>query len=560
MMLAGRGGSESLDAGHAIAAGSGAKDLDAGHAGGPGPTTSDADADVPIATGLTIPTAEGEVHGKQLGKTRAFLGIPYAQPPVGALRWRAPQPPAAHANLLETTDYAHICPQNLPIVGWDGRSDENCLFLNIWTPDPAPSKPLPVMVYLHGGAYQLGSGGDQYDGQKLSEAQNIVTVTLNYRLGALGFLAHPALTAENGSSGSGNYGLLDQQQALTWLRQNISEFGGAANRITIFGESAGGNSVCAQLASPLSRGLFDRAIIQSGYCFEHAQTQAEADATGKRLEADMGCSSASDPLACLRAAAAVDLVAKTALTGQYLGGIFFIDKNKSYFFEPSVDGRVLTDQLEKVFACGSFQKVPVLHGANSYEGGLFLTPFPFYGKSVDTQADFDALINARYPSRAADISARYAPAANATWNDAVAELMGDSVFLCPSRRLAGYIQKADQANYLYRFAGTLDALLLPNVSGRSFHGADTPFVLGNDFPLGTIPMAEQPLTAIVQGYWVHFATAGAPGPGSAGTPNWMAYDPQSKNEFVLEMPVAYQALTKVDECALWQSIAEATLH
>ena len=222
MLLAGRGGSESLDAGHGVAAGSGAKSLDAGQAGRHESTANDTDAEAPIAAGLTIPTGEGAIHGKQLGKSRVFLGIPYAQPPVGMLRWRAPQPPAAHAGVLETTDYAHICPQNLPIVGWDGRSDENCLFLNVWTPDPAPSKPLPVMVYLHGGAYQLGSGGDQYDGQKLSEAQNIVTVTLNYRLGVLGFLAHPALTAESGTSGSGNYGLLDQQRALAWLRDNIS--------------------------------------------------------------------------------------------------------------------------------------------------------------------------------------------------------------------------------------------------------------------------------------------------------------------------------------------------
>ncbi|MFM2417335.1 MAG: hypothetical protein RL385_2058, partial [Pseudomonadota bacterium] len=274
---------------------------------------------------------------------------------------------------------------------------------------------------------------------------------------------------------------------------------------------------------------------------------------------DMGCANRPDPLGCLRAASAQALTEKTALGGEHLGGIYFIDKNTTYFFEPTIDGQVLPDQLEKAFSAGDFNRVPVLHGANSDEGGLFLDPFPFYGKSVDTQADFAALVEARYPGRGKEITALYGPPRNPTWNDAMAELIGDAVFLCPSRRLASYLHASGQTNYLYRFAGTLDALLLPRVSGKSFHGADTPYVLGNDFPLGTIPSGQEGLTQTMQSHWARFALSGDPNAMGQTGPTWTAYEPDARDEIVLKVPVERGTYAHAEECELWKRVAAEEL-
>ncbi|HTR54740.1 MAG TPA: carboxylesterase family protein, partial [Kofleriaceae bacterium] len=210
---------------------------------------------------LTVTTDSGDVHGKQVGQMREFLGIPYATPPVGDLRWRVPQPPAHWSKPLEATAYGNECAQTLSYAG--PSYDEDCLYLNVWVPPGAHD--LPVMVWLHGGAFIFGSGGDKwYDGTQLA-SQDVVIVTLNYRLGALGFMTHPALDVEDPTyRTSGNYGLMDQLLALQWVQDNIAAFGGDPKRVTIAGESAGSIAVSAQMASPLSKDLIAGAIGESG--------------------------------------------------------------------------------------------------------------------------------------------------------------------------------------------------------------------------------------------------------------------------------------------------------
>ncbi len=223
------------------------------------------------AGGVVVATAEGPVRGVRGTGATAWLGVPYAAAPVGALRWRAPQPAPARAGVLEAAAAGPACPQiDRPLLQPDAggrKGEEDCLTLNVWAPNDVAG-PAPVMVWIHGGGFIQGSGGEAiYDGARLAAGQGVVVVSLNYRLGALGFLVHPAFVGEHDDHPSaGNWGLLDQLAALRWVRANIGGFGGDPERVTIFGESAGGVSVCSLLASPLAAGLVAGAVMQSGSC------------------------------------------------------------------------------------------------------------------------------------------------------------------------------------------------------------------------------------------------------------------------------------------------------
>lgn len=509
----------------------------------------------PTASGLDIPTDEGPVRGRVVGSSRVFLGIPYARAPVGPMRWRAPEPAPRRMSVHDASSYGKICPQALPVLGLDSRSDEDCLTLNVWAPSPAPARAAPVLVWIHGGAFQLGSGGDQYDGRKLAEATGAVVVTLNYRLGVLGFLTHPALSAE--SADANNFGIRDQQSALRWVRANISAFGGDDSNVTVFGESAGGNSICVHLVTPSSAGLFDKAIVQSGLCLKAGLSYAQSDALGQQLERDFGCAGAADVLGCLRAISADKLVAETAIDGQYLGGIVYLNPATNYFFQPVIDGELIPDQLETLFARGAFHHVPLLHGANTDEGALFHIPFPLGGIPIASRQEFVELIEGRFPGHTAAIEALYAPPKYESWNEALSQVTGDSMFLCPSRRVAAYITRGGQPNYLYRFAGTLESTLVSIISGRSFHSAEVSYLLINDNPLGSIPSAKLPLARKLRAIWYQFASTGTPNGEPSLGPTWHPYDPSSRDEFVLDEPVTIQELSKRDECALWAKVAGA---
>ncbi len=334
-----------------------------------------------IQQGTLIRLPDGMVQGEIDGGARRFLGIPFAAPPVGELRWRPPVPPVPWEGVLEATKFGGRCAQRTTTISV-GSEDEDCLYLNVWAPDPAPATPLPVMVWFYGGGNESGSAseplpfgieGISYDGRVLAEARHVIVVTINYRVGVFGFFAHGSLATEDPRN-TGNQGLLDQRAALDWVRENIIAFGGDPKNVTIFGESAGGYDVCLYLVSPGSRGLFHRAIAESpgaptghgartvpgpktqavGGCTNRLQTAAEAEDKAEGLIAEVGCAGAEDVLACLRSVPVADLI--RVARGN---------------FAASVDGNVVRDQPRTLLEAGDVARGPYILGANADEGTLF---------------------------------------------------------------------------------------------------------------------------------------------------------------------------------------------
>jgi para-nitrobenzyl esterase len=313
----------------------------------------------PRARPLVAQTESGPVRGVGTPEGHAFLGIPFAAPPIGPLRFSAPSPPATWSTVRDATRAGPICPQaSLPGAG---RQSEDCLNLNVYAPsDAASNHPRPVMVWLYGGGF---SGGDNvtYDPSRLAQRRGVIVVSPNYRVGAFGFLAHPALRGP----GEGAYGLLDQQAALRWVARNIAGFGGDPGNVTLFGESAGGWSVCYQLAAPGARGLFQRAIIQSGACASPLSTVSvdDAEAGGVRMALALGCKAGADAADCLRHASTHALLKAPPSRRGLLG----LDS-----WSAASGGDVLPVSPREAFEAGHFAAVPVVDGTNRDEGRLFL--------------------------------------------------------------------------------------------------------------------------------------------------------------------------------------------
>ncbi|HEX3785888.1 MAG TPA: carboxylesterase family protein [Pseudonocardiaceae bacterium] len=299
-------------------------------------------------------TTDGLVRGSDTQGVDEFLGIPYAAPPVGTLRWQPPQPAARWSGVREATAFAPHCAQPASTFGTASTS-EDCLYLNVYAPAGSTRSLAgrPVMVWIHGGAFVYGES-DNYDPSALVRAGAVV-VSINYRLGAFGFLADSAL-ADHGASG--NYGLMDQQVALRWVRANIGRFGGNPGNVTLWGESAGGLSVLSQLASPGARGLFDKAIVESGAYDLNPQSLTDAETSGTAFATKLGCDTGTSAqiAACLRTVPTAQIVSAEPLAG----------------YRPDIDGTVLTRSLQQSFATGQFNRVPILNGSNRDEYRLFV--------------------------------------------------------------------------------------------------------------------------------------------------------------------------------------------
>ena len=496
---------------------------------------SDGGAPAPqaIQHGTTIELADGTIEGEVAGTTRRFRGIPFAAPPVGALRWRPPRPPAPWTGTLPTKAFSSACPQRPSTLGTPSEN-EDCLYLNVWTPDPAPRERLPVMVWFHGGGNEFGSTGDViplglggliFDGQLLTERRDVVVVTTNYRLGKLGFFAHPALAAEDPDAPyAGNQGLLDQRAALAWVKSNIAAFGGDPDNVTIFGESAGSADVCFQVVSPGSRGLFHRAISESGGCTTRQDDAAEGAELARRVAAAVGCGDVGDQLACLRDAPVGALLDSGVAVG------------------PVVDGGFLPDQPRALLEAGDFADVPYVLGSNADEGTIFFLGVP----PVANDAEYLAALRERYGERAEEIARTYPASAFATPQDALERVLGDGGLVCGTYDSARRVAAAGGRVWLYDFARWVQIPELQPLDLRALHGAEIAYVFGSPPP----PTADDAaLSDAIQGYWTRLARDGDPN--GDGAVEWPRYDDTSDRRLNLDVPITVVSRFRRTECEMW---------
>ena len=504
--------------------------------------------------------------GVAVNGTTDFLGIRYAAAPEGNLRFAAPIPPPAVSGTIAATHFGSSCPQTSSPFG-QASVDEDCLFLNIFVPNPplSANNRFPVMVFFHGGAFVFGEGSD-YDATPLAIRGNAIVVTINYRLGILGYLADAALDVQSGTGASGNYGLADQQLALQWVRQNISAFGGDPDRVAIFGESAGGFSVCANLVSPFSAGLFARAITESGPCSSALPTKLEAETEGAGIAAALGCSQSSSAAvtSCLRALPVPEILAvQNSITSQNS-----IASLTAFF--PNVDGVRIPQQPVLSLLTGRFNHVPLLMGTNHDEGRLFIA------------IDFDLnplagpLTAAEYPTAVATIAAAAVAQGGSSSPQLVAKITGeilqqyplidyaspdlalsavftDSAFSCPSN-LALQLTSFQVPTFGYEFNDENAPMpFLPPVTFP--YGATHTGELQFLFPFGTnLTPAEQELATTMQDYWTTFAAKGDPN--LEGQPFWPPFfifvdDDQSLKPAVPNVEFNF---ARAHKCKFWTSV------
>jgi para-nitrobenzyl esterase len=484
---------------------------------------------------LVITTDSGPVRGRQEGDLRLFLGIPYAAPPLDALRFAPPAAPAPWTEPIEAFEHGPACPQDDAELA----QDEDCLTLNVYA--HADEAVRPVMVFIHGGGLVQGASSlPLYEGSALAAAGDVLLVTINYRLGALGFLATDALAAESGDDSAGNYGLRDQSFALAWVQRNIAAFGGDPANVTIFGESAGGLSVCAHLGSPLSRGLFHRAIIESGGgCFNFPGLRSAALGTptitrGEEIADAAGCAAGDDAtqLSCLRARTPEELIAATTATGTNVFGLAEVSIG--------LDGVSLVDQPYDLAKSGALDDVPIITGANADEMALFTITTP-----VPTEEAYQALVEALVPSSiAAELLALYPAADYDSPKDAYITLLSDVVFICPAHAFAAAAQGGAAPSYAYHFTATSGGS--PAALG-SFHGLELFYLFAHFVDPVTLGPAGSALIDTMQSTWSTFARDGAP-------PSWPAYDGSDGSILILDEPTSSEPELRDGKCPALQSL------
>jgi para-nitrobenzyl esterase len=490
-----------------------------------------------------VVTHAGCVRG-QSGAIEAFRGIPYAAPPVGPLRWKPPRPAAPWKDVRSATAFGKACPQGDDTIGGKLDWDEDCLTLNVWTPNRTGK--LPVMVWIHGGGLvQGGSSLPFYDGSHLAADGKLVVVSFNYRLGPLGFLALPALTAESPDHASGNFGLLDQIAALHWVQDNIAAFGGDPARVTIFGESAGGESVCALMASPLAKGLFGRGIIESAQCAGYGKAlralhepkgkTESGEAQGERIAKALGCSD----LACMRGKRADELIHASPAAFGFLG------KGEHYGF--TVDGHALADAPAALLEAGKLPEIPMLVGTTADEATLFTAKIPMRGPLA-----YDLVVKRIFAANAPKVLAQYPAAGNA--KQAFDALVTDVVFTCPTRRAAKAMRTKQSHVYRYVFAHVTDKARAKGMGAS--HGSEVPFVFGTLDSSATD--GERKLARTMLGYWAHFAQFGDPNGG--GAPAWPAYDAASDAYLELDAPIAAKRGMHTAGCDVLDGVAADVEH
>jgi para-nitrobenzyl esterase len=494
-----------------------------------------------------IVTQSGPLKGIIDGNITEFLGIPYAAPPVGSLRWTPPQPFGRWHGVLDASTFGNVCTQG-------GRGSEDCLFLNIYVPNFKKNAhknggALPVMFWIHGGGLTGGAGSD-YDPTPLVNA-GVIVVTINYRLGLLGFFAQSALDSEGHEAG--NYGLMDQQFAMTWVQDNIAQFGGDPGNVTIFGESAGGHSVYSHLASPTAAGLFAHAIAESGsyVIFENfiqgiiplatAETTDGLVPSGAHLADSVGCS--SQTAACLRAVSNTELVS--------------VQPGTLYAF---VDGTLLTETPQAAFQSGNFNRVPIIAGTNHDEWRIFVADaYDLVGNPILNEADYETAVDMLWgPVLGPLIYGVFYPlVAFPSGGVALGASGTDGIFACGARQ-ADISLSAFTTTYAYEFNDENAPPPQSQIPGLTFplgafHSAELQYLFDVGF-FFELNAAQLQLSDAMVSYWTTFAATGDPN--SAATPAWAPYDPVTDmfQSLIPPTPTVESTFSSDHLCGLWDNI------
>jgi para-nitrobenzyl esterase len=476
--------------------------------------------------GPVVSIASGQVRGEVTGSVAAFKGIPFAQPPVGALRWRPPQAPIPWHDIRAALRYGPDCMQ-VPFPGDAAplgvRPAEDCLYLNVWTPAQFRGRKLPVMVWIYGGGFvNGGSSPPVYDGSAFAR-DGVVLVSFNYRLGSFGFFAHPALSAEQSGGPLGNYGFMDQIAALKWVQRNAARFGGDRHNVTVFGESAGGMSVNTLLTSPLATGLFQKAIIESGAgrpglmsARKLRGTPDSAETKGLALAHSFGIEgNGADALAKLRAIPAPTLLGNLNMAT--------MGANPNYVGGPIEDGMLNVGSPTALYAAGKAQKVPLIVGANSMDIGFMRA------RTLDE-------LFTQFGVNAAAARAAYAPDPATPVGAAASRAGGDLMMIEPAREIARLLS-VHQPVFEFRFSYVAESLRATTPGAP--HATEIPYVFdtvaaryGKD-----LTAADEAAAKAVHAYWVGFATTGVPQ--APDYPPWPAYQPRSDQimDFTAKGPV-----------------------
>jgi para-nitrobenzyl esterase len=462
---------------------------------------------VASADPLTVKTAQGKVHGKTIngGRVRAFLGLPYAAPPVGDLRWKAPEPAAHWKGERDATKYGAHCVQT-PFEDMsfqDAGASEDCLYLNVFTPaDAKGSSKLPVMFWIHGGGYFGGSASEPRHNGDFLPTKGVVLITINYRLGVFGFLVTDELLKE-GNGVAGNWALLDMIAALQWVKDNIARFGGDPGNVTIFGESAGSFAVSTLMASPMAQGLFQKAIGESGAALGDAlggDTAAQQAASGSKWVTSLGVTS----LAELRAMSTDDLLKASGKPG-------------TGHFSTVIDGRVLTEPVADTYAAGKQAHVPLLAGWNRDEGG---DP----GAQGITVASWKERATTLFGDHSAEFLSLYPGDDDAQALRSSIDFKGDSFIAFDTWKwLEAQVKTGESPVYRYHFElAAPPSKFHPDSS--AFHSDDIEYVFGTlDARPGAVWRDEdRKLSELIMDYWTNFARTGDPN--EPGLPEWPRYD------------------------------------
>jgi para-nitrobenzyl esterase len=494
------------------------------------------------SSGPRVMLEAGVLEGIQFGFAKnevAFLGVPFAAPPVGELRWKPPQDPEKWSGTRKATEFGATCPQLpagwLPTLPWN----EDCLYLNVWTTQTDANGKRPVIVYFHGGSNTAGYSQLTPLGPAISRL-GVVVVSANYRLGPFGFLAHKALTAESPHHSSGNFGLLDQLRALKWVRENISRLGGDPEQITVMGQSAGAVDICLLMASPLATGLFQRAIMESGDCqgtfnedirtpIPYNEIPGTGEGAGERLANELGVAEGPDTLQKLRSIPVDEILNAWS-------------KDRKIHFDAIVDGWIVPEQPAKIFAEGNQMRVPVLVGSNANEATVFgrnvLKTVDQYKSYLqgDTGKYSDEEFQAYPAASDADVAARFL------------QLENDS-FAYGAYSMARTMTRVGQKAYWYYFTYVESGKRAPL---GAYHGQELKF-LSNAFPDDwEHGQGDEKLGEIMRIYWTQFARTGDPN--AASVPKWPAYNARVDQCLDLGLIVHPRAVPHIAQLLVLQHI------